>query len=89
MRTGYVPYMTLWDETEVVHTCSDNIEDVIVYFEKPHEDGFKHLKISLHNFKIHDVKGFNEYEKKDLIRFCFNNYDLIAEYSKVGGVFHA
>ena len=89
MRTGYVPYMTLWDETEVVHTCSDNIEDVIVYFEKPHEDGFKVLKIQLHNYKIIERKRFTEEEEQMLITFCLNNADLIEEYSKVGGVARA
>jgi len=33
MRAGYVPYMTLWDETEVVHTCSENIEDIVTEWQ--------------------------------------------------------
>ena len=89
MSKGYVPYMTLWDETEVVHTCSENVDEVIVYFEKPDENGFKKLKMFLHNLEIIERKGFNELEERALITFCLNNYDLIAEYSKVGGVYYA
>jgi len=89
MTKGFVPYMTLWDDTEVVHTCSKNIEDVIVYFEKPSEEGFKVLKILLHNLEIKESKRINEYEEREWITFCLNNYDLIEEYSKVGGVHFA
>ena len=48
------PYMMLFDETEIVHSQiieEDNIQKVIVHFERPTEDGFDYARCELPEYK--------------------------------------
>lgn len=84
------PYMTLNDNTEIVH--SEMLEDgqVKVYIEKPDEkDGFHHATCFLPKYKWVDIYGFSEKEMdffRDLIR---NNAHVILEFSREGGLSNA
>ena len=90
MSRGYVPYLTLPDETIVTHTCPEDEKDILVYFEKPDEEYFfKYLELNLSTLEIFKNNGFDESEINWLINFCLHNYNLIVKYSKVGGILSA
>lgn len=60
------PYMTLYDGTEIVHSQiieEDNIQKIIVHFERPTDDGFDDARCVLPEYKwtqrIKSVDGFH------------------------------
>ena len=69
------PFLTLDDETEIVH--SDMLPDhrVKVYVEKPDEnDGFHHMKCYLPSYEITEFSGFTRDEVQrylDIIRSTY------------------
>ena len=68
------PYLTLDDETEIVHSemLSDNT--VKVYIEKPDEkDGFHYACCFLPKYEWQDVVGFTEEEIKRYRTIVENN----------------
>ncbi len=57
------PFMTLDDETELVHSESyfeNDKEHVRVEMEKPVESGFYSAECILPEYEWHNVKGFSE-----------------------------
>lgn len=90
MSKGYVPYLTLPDETIVTHTCPEDEKDILVYFEKPDEElFFKYLEINLSTLDILKNNGFELSEVAWFVNFCLSNYKLIVKYSKTGGILSA
>ena len=90
MSSGYVPYVTLGDETIVTHTCHENENEIKVYFEQPDDEYFfKYLELNLSSLKILQKHGFSQDEIIQLKDFSLDNYDLIVKYSKLGGILSA
>lgn len=57
------PFMTLNDETEIVHSHMYSDSSVKIYFERPDEnDCFHHAMCYLPEYKWEDVQGFSERE---------------------------
>ena len=84
------PYLTLDDETEIVH--SEMLEDntVKVYIENPDEtDGFHYASCYLPQYEWKDVFGFSENEIEKYRSIIENNAHLIIELSQRGGFDHA
>ncbi len=80
------PFMTLEDETEVVHSEMLPNGEVKVYFEKPDEkDGFHHATCYLPSYRWEDIYGFNNDELKALQEFTESAAHLIIEFSQEGG----
>lgn len=80
------PYLTLDDETEIVH--SEMLEDhtVKVYIEKPDEkDGFHNATCYLPQYEWTDILGFDDNEIKKYQAIIENNAHLIIELSQNGG----
>lgn len=80
------PFMTLEDNTEIVH--SDMMDDgrVKVYIEKPDEkDCFHHMTCYLPKYELDDVFGFSEDEKKYYLDIIKSTAHLIMEFSKGRG----
>ena len=80
------PYLTLDDETEIVHSemLSDNT--VKVYIEKPDEkDGFHYASCFLPSYEWKDVFGFSDDEIGKYLTIIENNAHLIIELSQNGG----
>ncbi len=79
------PYMTLNDNTEIVHSEMSEDGRVKVYIEKPDEkDGFHHATCFLPMYEWVDIYGFSDKEMdffRDLIR---NNAHVIIEFSQEG-----
>jgi len=80
------PYLTLDDDTEIVH--SEMLEDntVKVYIEKPDEkDGFHHASCYLPRYEWKEIFGFTNEEIKAFQSIIENNAHLIIELSQNGG----
>lgn len=79
------PYMTLNDNTEIVH--SEMLEDgrVKVYIEKPDEkDGFLHATCYLPKYEWEDIYGFSDEEMDFFKMLVRNNAHVMIEFSQEG-----
>ena len=80
------PYLTLDDETEIVHSEMLDDDMVRVYIEKPDEnDGFHSAVCMLPKYEWKDIVGFSEKEIGAYQAIIENNAHLIIELSKNGG----
>lgn len=80
------PFMTLPDETEIVH--SQMLEDgrVKVYIEKPDEkDCFHHATCYLPEYTWEDIFGFSDEEMAYYKELVESTAHLIIEFSQTGG----
>ena len=80
------PFMTLNDETEIVH--SDMREDgtVKVYIETPDEkDGFHNMTCYLPTYKIENVNGYSEEQVENFMEIIKSTAHLLMEFAKEGG----
>lgn len=84
------PFMTIDNDTEVVH--SERYEDgrVKVYIETPDEkDGFHNAVCWLPDYKWENVSGYSEEEIERFKRYVQNNAHLIMEFASEGGFANA
>ena len=84
------PFLTLDDNTEIVH--SEMLADgrVKVYIEKPDEkDCFHHATCYLPDYDWVDISGFTTIEIENYIELIESSAHLIMEFSKEGGVENA
>lgn len=83
------PYLTLEDETEIVHSqiINDNgIEKVEVHFERPTENGFDSARCVLPEYKWLFNEGYSKEEIEFFEELLMNNAHLIYKYAKNGGI---
>lgn len=83
------PYLTLSDETEIVHSQiieENGIQKVEVHFERPNENGFDVARCVLPEYKWIKKEGYSKKEIKMFEIFLQNNAHLIYKYAKIGGV---
>lgn len=83
------PYMTLSDETEIVH--SQLIQDggqnkVIVHFERPTENGFDSARCELPNYTWISKEGYSDDEIAMFETLLRSNAHLFYKYAANGGV---
>lgn len=82
------PYMTLPDETEIVHSeilRHEGKENVKVLVERPIEGGFARATCWLPSYKWENVEGFS---KEDIARFddiIHSGAHLLFEFARNGG----
>ena len=80
------PYLTLDDETEIVHSEMNTDNSVKVYIEKPDEnDGFHCATCLLPDYGWKDIFGFSDTEIEKYKKIIENNAHLILELSQNGG----
>ena len=82
------PYITLPDETAIVHSQilnKDGVRSVEVYFERPVETGFDSARCSLPDYTWIERKGFTDEEIGDFTLFLENNAHLIYRFAERGG----
>ncbi|MCR4672744.1 MAG: hypothetical protein K5637_05875 [Lachnospiraceae bacterium] len=82
-------YMTLEDNTEIVHSEMKPDGTVKVYIEKPVYGGFHHATCWLPVYIWEDVEGFSDEDMLRLKKIVENNAHLIMEFSQKGGVLDA
>ena len=76
------PYMTLFDETEIVHShlIEDNgVQKVVVNFERATENGFDSARCELPEYKWISVENYSEDEIKGVESLLEANVRLIYE----------
>lgn len=80
------PFLTLDDETEIVHSDMQPDGRVKVYMERPDaKDGFHHATCWLPGYQWEDIYGFS---KEDIARFqevIESTANLIIQFSQQGG----
>lgn len=80
------PFLTLDDQTEIVHSEMREDGTVKVYMEKPDEkDCFHYATCYLPEYRWNDVFGFTESEMIHLRDVIESTAHLILKYSKEGG----
>lgn len=79
------PYMTLADETEIVHSETLPDGSVKVYIEKPVYMGFHNATCYLPAYEWKDIEGFTEKEISDFQKLLERNAHLIMEFASEGG----
>ena len=83
------PYMTLADETEIVHSQiikEEGKEKILVHFERPTEDGFDSARCELPTYKWLYNYGYSKKEIDFFEKLMKSNAHLIYRYARDGGV---
>lgn len=84
------PYMTLPDDTEIVHSEMKKDGRVKVYIETPDEkDGFHHAVCYLPDYEWTEVVGYSKEEMEKLRLLVQNNAHLMMTFSRQGGILNA
>lgn len=86
------PFMTLPDETEIVHSESlfeDGREKVKVVMERPVDFGFKSAVCWLPDYRWEQVEGFTQEEIDELQALIESLAHVIFELARDGGFEHA
>lgn len=82
------PFMTLNDETEIVHSESmikDGREQVKVVIEKPVYGGFHSAACWLPDYRWEDIQGFTSQEIQEYQEFIESLANIIIELARDGG----
>lgn len=80
------PFITLNDETEIVHSEMKPDGRVKVYIEKPDEKVcFKHATCWLPDYTWEDIYGFSQNDIKKFQEIIESTANLILEFSQEGG----
>ena len=80
------PFMTLNDQTEIVHSEKKDDGTVKVYVEKPDEkDCCHHMTCYLPGYQLEDVFGFSEQDVERYMEIIRSTAHLIMEFSEEGG----
>ena len=80
------PFLTLDDQTEIVHSDSLGDGRVKVYIEKPDEkDCFHYMTCYLPDYELEDVYGFNSEEIENYLEIIKSTAHLIIEFAKGKG----
>ena len=79
------PFMTLSDNTEVVHSEMHPDGTVKVYFEKPIFQGFKSVECILPGYEWLNNNGFSEEELEYFDEYVHSLAHIIIDLSQNGG----
>ncbi len=80
------PFMTLNDDTEIVHSEMKPDGRVKVYIERPDEKyGFRHAACWLPDYTWEDIYQFSDEEINRLQKIIESTAHLIMEFSQEGG----
>lgn len=79
-------FMTLEDNTEIVHSQELENGEVKVYVETPDEkDCFHHMTCYLPQYRMEDVCGYTDEEIEYYMDIIKSTAHLIMEFAKQGG----
>ena len=83
------PYMTLSDETEIVHSQlieDKGIKKVIVNFERPTDNGFDSARCELPEYKWTEKEGYSDEQIAFFEKLLHSNAHLLYKYAANGGI---
>ena len=79
-------FMTLNDETEIVHSDMKEDGTVKVHIETPDEkDGFHNMTCYLPSYKITEINGYSAEQVDSFMEIIKSTAHLIMEFAKEGG----
>ena len=80
------PFLTLDDNTEIVHSEMREDGTVKVYLERPDEkDGFHHAACCLPSYQWDDISGFTKEELTRYQEIIESTAHLILQFAREGG----
>lgn len=83
------PYMTLADETEIVHSqiiTEGKEQKIIVHFERPTENGFDSARCELPHYDWIIRDGYTDEEIAMFEQLLHSNAHLLYKYAANGGI---
>ncbi|MEG1947916.1 MAG: hypothetical protein RR139_12580 [Lachnospiraceae bacterium] len=83
------PYMTLADETEILHSHlmeQDGVQTIEVHFERSTETGFDVARCQLPSYQWIKKEGFTDTEIARFEDFLHCNAHLLYKYAGNGGI---
>lgn len=83
------PYMTLADETEIVHSqiiSEGTKQKIIVHFERPTEKGFDSARCELPSYDWIIKDGYTNEEIAMFEQLLHSNAHLLYKYAANGGI---
>ncbi len=83
------PYMTLSDETEIVHSQiidDDGKQKVLVHFERPTDNGFDSARCELPDYNWIYKNGYSDSEIEIFENLLHSNAHLLYKYAASGGI---
>lgn len=83
------PYMTLADETEIVHSqiiSEGTKQKIIVHFERPTEEGFDSARCELPSYDWIIKDGYTNEEIAMFEQLLHSNAHLLYKYAANGGI---
>lgn len=83
------PYMTLSDETEIVHSQiidDDGKKKVFVHFERPTDNGFDSARCELPDYNWIYKNGYSDSEIEMFENLLHSNAHLLYKYAASGGI---
>lgn len=83
------PYMTLADETEIVHSQiidKDGKQKVIVHFERQTEEGVDSARCELPDYNWISKEGYTDEEVAMFEQLLHSNAHLLYKYAADGGI---
>lgn len=83
------PYMTLADETEIVHSQiieEEGKQKLVVHFERPTEDGFDSARCELPDYRWILKEGYSDEEIRMFEQLLHSNAHLLYKYAANGGI---
>ena len=79
-------FMTLNDETEIVHSDMQKDGTVKVYIETPDEkDGFHNMTCYLPSYEVTEINGYSNEQVESFMEIIKSTAHLIMEFAKEGG----
>ena len=80
------PYVTLNDNTEIVHSETLADGSVKVYIETPDaKDCFHHMTVYLPSYRVVEVYKYTKEEVDKYMQFIHRNAHLIIQFAAQGG----
>lgn len=89
MKDMMYPYMTLADETEIVHSqlISENgIQKIVVHFERPTDQGFDSARCELPSYQWLSIEGYSSEDIALFEQLLRSNAHLLYQYAANGGI---
>ena len=84
------PFLTLNDDTEIVHSEILEDDSVKVYVETPDEvDGSHHMTVYLPSYRIDEVYKYTYEEVQKYMQVIKSTAHLIMRFAKYGGIDNA
>lgn len=86
----FMPYCTIGDDIEVVHTPLDKTGHTLVHIEIPDAKYcFRTMDCLIPSYRVSNIVGMSDDEVAYYVEFCKRNAGLLLTYADKGGIANA